>query len=178
VPTPRAAGSTAGEEEDAILGLTLAYPIERARLVLAKAAAVAVSVVVIAAGTFVGLVAGVAVAGGGIGLGKLGALALHLAFFGIAIGAFALALGATTGQRAVASGVAAAFAVLAFLINGFAPLIDQVEWLKYLSPFYYYSGHDPISNGVDLADLATLAATSIVLTAVAAVGFTRRDLRK
>lgn len=173
-----AAGSIAGEEEDGILGLTLAYPIDRSRLVLAKAAAVSVSVLIIALGTFVGLVAGVAVGGGGIGLGNLAALALHLAFLGLALGALALALAATTGRRAVAAGGAAAFALVAFLINGFAPLIDGLTWLKYLSPFYYYSGHDPLGNGVDTGDLAILGATSIALVVIAALGIRSRDLRK
>jgi hypothetical protein len=35
---------------------------------------------------------------------------------------------------------AAGFAVLGFLVNGFAPLIEAIAWLKYVSPFYYYSG--------------------------------------
>lgn len=173
-----AAGSTAGEEEDGILGLTLAYPIRRSRLIAAKGAAVAVGVAIIAAGTFLGLVAGVAVAGGGIALGNLAALALHLAFFGFAIGALALALAAATGRRAVASGAAAAFTLVAFLINGFAPLVDAISWLKYLSPFFYYAGHDPIGHGVDLGDLAVLGAVAIALTLVAVVQIERRDLRR
>ncbi len=173
-----AAGSTAGEEEDGILGLTLAYPIRRSRLIAAKGAAVAVGVAIIAAGTFLGLVAGVAVAGGGIALGNLAALALHLAFFGFAIGALALALAAATGRRAVASGGAAAFTLVAFLINGFAPLVDAISWLKYLSPFFYYAGHDPIGHGVDLGDLAVLGAVAIALTLVAVVQIERRDLRR
>jgi ABC-2 type transport system permease protein len=172
-----AVGTTAREEEDGILGLTLAYPITRSRLLLAKAAAVAVTVLAVALGTFVGLTAGVAAAGGGIGIGELAALVLHLAFFGLALGALALALAAVTGRAAVASGGAAAFGVLAFLVNGFAPLVDGIGWLKYLSPFYYCTGHDPIANGVHLADLAVLAAATVALTAVAVVGFTRRDLR-
>jgi ABC-2 type transport system permease protein len=173
-----AAGSTAGEEEDGILGLTLAYPIRRSRLIAAKGAAVAVGVAIIAAGTFLGLVAGVAVAGGGIALGNLAALALHLAFFGFAIGALALALAAATGRRAVASGGAAAFTLVAFLINGFAPLVDAISWLKYLSPFFYYAGDDPIGHGVDLGDLAVLGAVAIALTLVAVVQIERRDLRR
>src|SRR4051812_45090270 len=79
-----AVATTAGEEEDGILGLTLAYPIERSRLLLAKAAAVAVSVTIVALGTFAGLVVGVAVAGGGVGIGHLAALSLHLELFGLA----------------------------------------------------------------------------------------------
>ena len=172
-----AAGSTAGEEESGILGLVLAHPIGRARLVLEKAGAVAVGVLIIAAGTWLGLVVGVAVAGGGISLGHQAALAVHLAFFGFASGAVALALAGATGRRAVAAGGAAAFAVVGFLINGFAPLVHGVSWLKFASPFYYYAGHDPLGSGIHLGDLAVLAAATAVLTAVAAVSFRRRDLR-
>ena len=172
-----AAGSTAGEEESGILGLVLAHPIGRSRLVLEKAGAVAVGVLIIAAGTWLGLVVGVAIAGGGIGLGHQAALAVHLACFGFASGAVALALAGITGRRAVAAGGAGAFAVVGFLINGFAPLVHGVSWLKYASPFYYYAGHDPLGSGIHLGDLAVLAAATAVLTAVAAVSLRRRDLR-
>ncbi len=172
-----AAALTAGEEEDRILGLVFAHPVERSRVVLAKGAAVGVSVCVIALGTWLGLVGGVAIAGGGIGIGELAALAIHLAFFGFAVGSLAVALAAATGRRAVATAGAAAFAVLGFLINGFAPLIDAVAWLKYVSPFYYYSGHDPLVNGVDLTDLAVLAAASVALMAFGMVAIQRRDVR-
>ena len=52
-----AAALTAGEEEDGILGLVLAHPVERSRVVLAKGAAVGVCVCVISLGTWLGLVA-------------------------------------------------------------------------------------------------------------------------
>ena len=70
-----AAASTAGDEEAGILALTLAHPVERSSLVLAKAAAVAISVALVALATLVGLVAGVAVGGGGIAFTNLAALA-------------------------------------------------------------------------------------------------------
>ena len=68
--------------------------------------------------------------------------------------------------------------MLGFLLNGFAPLVDALDWLKYLSLFYYYEGHDPIANGVDAGDLAVLAAATISLTALALVGIRNRDLRR
>ena len=77
----------------------------------------------------------------------------------------------------MATAGAAASAVLGFLINGFAPLVDAIAWLKYVSPFYYYSGHDPLANGVDLTDLAVLAAASVALMAFGTVAIQRRDLR-
>lgn len=172
-----AAATTAGEEEDRILSLVLSHPIDRSRLVAAKAGAVAACVVIVAAGTFAGLVAGVALGGGGIGVGRLAALALHLAFFGFASGAVALALGAATGRRTLASGGAAAYAVAGFLVNGFAPLVGGLSWLKYLSTFHYYSGHDPLGSGARIGDLAVLGVLAIALTAVAMAAIRRRDLR-
>lgn len=169
--------STAGEEEAGILALVLAHPIERGRLVLDKAAATAVVVVIVAGGTWIGLMLGVAAAGGGISVADITALAVHLAGFGFAIGAVALALATTTGRPSVAATGAAAVGVAGFLVNGFAPLLSGFTWLKYLSVFYYYSGHDPITDGVDLGGLVVLAVVACALTTVAVVGLRRRDLR-
>jgi ABC-2 type transport system permease protein len=168
---------TAGEEEAGILALVLAHPVERGRLLVARAAAVAVVVVIVAFGTWIGLLAGVAVAGGGITAGHLTALAIQLSFFGFAMGALALALAAVTGRSSVAAAGAGGFGVLAFLVNGFAPLVDGIAWLKYLSPFYYYTGHDPIADGIDVGGVVVLTVATVVLVAIAVVGFRRRDLR-
>ncbi len=78
----------------------------------------------------------------------------------------------------MASGGAAAFALLGFLVNGFAPLVDALAWLKYASLFYYYEGHDPIANGIDAADLAVLAVATLAFVALAVLGIRHRDLRK
>jgi ABC-2 type transport system permease protein len=171
-----ASATTAGEEEDRILGLLLAHPIRRSRLVAAKGAAIAGVVVIIALAAWIGLIAGVALGGGGISIGHLAALCLQLAFLGFATGALALALGAGTGRRALATAVAAAVAVLGWLINGFAPLVGAIAWLKYLSVFYYYAGHDPLTRGVDIAGILVLGAFTILLTAVAMISIERRDL--
>jgi hypothetical protein len=63
------------------------------------------------------------------------------------------------------------------LVNGIAPTVNGIAWLKYLTFFYYYEGHDPLTSGVYLPGLAVLAALTIALTAAAVVGFAHRDLR-
>jgi ABC-2 type transport system permease protein len=172
-----AAAITAGEEEDRILALVLAHPITRARLLAAKAGAVAILVMVVAVASWAGLLAGVALGGGGIGIGHITAFAVHLAFFGLAMGGVALAVGAGTGRRGLSTGVAAGVGILGWLINGFAPLVSGTAWLKYLSPFYYYAGHDPLRRGIDAVDLVVLGALALVLTAIGTAAFERRDLR-
>jgi ABC-2 type transport system permease protein len=63
------------------------------------------------------------------------------------------------------------------LINGFAPLVDAIAWLKHLSPFHYYVCHDPLKSGVDVVDLAVSGLFALALAAGAIVGLRRRDLR-
>ncbi len=172
-----ASATTAGEEEDRILGLVLAHPISRPRLVAAKAAAIAGVVLIIAFATWAGLILGVAIGGGGITIAHITALAVQLAFFGFATGAVAIAVGAGTGRRSLATGVAAAVGVVGWLINSFAPLVGAIAWLKYLSPFYYYAGHDPLTQGVDLTGVIVLGVASLLLTGLGMVGIERRDLR-
>lgn len=172
-----ASASTAGEEEDRIMAPVLAHPIRRARLIVSKTFAIAAVVVIIAFGTWIGLIVGVAAGGGGISLAHMAALAVQLAFFGFATGAVAIALGAGTGRRSLATGVAAAVAILGWLINSFAPLVSAIQWLKYLSFFYYYAGHDPLTHGVNLTGVIVLGAVALLLTTLGIAGFERRDLR-
>jgi ABC-2 type transport system permease protein len=172
-----ASATTAGEEERGILGLVLSHPVTRGRLVIDKAAAVAVVVLVVAFGTWVGLLTGVAVAGGGIPVANITALSLSLACFGFALGGLSLALAGTTGRKSVAVAGAGAFAVVGFVVNGFAPLVDGLDWLEYLSPFYYYTGHDPLTRGFDWAGVVVLTLATVALVTVAVVGIQRRDLR-
>ncbi|MGH7721230.1 MAG: hypothetical protein ACRENL_00155 [Candidatus Dormibacteria bacterium] len=118
-----------------------------------------------------------ALGGGGITVGHITALALLLACFGFTAGALALALAAGTGRRSLSVAVAAGVAILGWLINSFAPLVSILSWLKYLSFFYYYAGHDPLTRGVDIVGMAVLVGLTLLLTLVAMAAFEHRDLR-
>jgi len=132
---------------------------------------------VVAAATWIGLISGVALAGGGISVVRTGAFSLQLAGFGVAIGAIALAVGAGDGRRSLAVGAAVGVAVAGWLINGFAALVPGISWSRFLSPFYYYARHDPLTRGLDGGGLAVLSALTVTLVAVGVVAFQSRDLR-
>jgi ABC-2 type transport system permease protein len=146
-------------------------------LIAAKAAAIALVVVAIAVAIWIGLIVGVAIGGGGITLAHMTALAIQLAFFGLATGALALALAAATGRKPLATGIAAAVAIVGWLINSLAPLVGAISWLKYLAPYYYYAGHDPLARGIDIPGLIVLGTLTVILTAIAMVSIQHRDLR-
>ena len=172
-----ATATTAGDEDEGVLATLLAHPIARTRLLFAKTLALTLLILAVAVATWVGLIIGVAIAGGGISTAHLAAQAAHLGLLGLALGSLALALGASTGRKPVAAGGAAVVAILGFLLNGLAPLITALSWTQYLSPFYYYANGRPLTNGAQWGHLAVLAAASLVLVALAVAGFRRRDLR-
>ena len=133
-------------------------------------------IVALSPATWIGLVAGVAIAGGGISTAHLAAQVAHLGMLGLTFAALALALGASTGRKQVAAGGATAIAIVGFLFNGLAPLTGALSGAQYLSPFYYYLGDRPLTNGAQWGHLALLAAASLVLVGVALAGFRHRDL--
>jgi ABC-2 type transport system permease protein len=131
-------------------------------------------------GAAVLLWAGVAISSAGYNIGLnlagLTAICVHLLFLAIAFGAIAVAVGAITGNPGLSTGIAGALAVAAYVANALLPLARLGDWAK-LSPWYYFAGSNPLSNGIDGWHLLVLAAISAVAVAVALIGFTRRDLK-
>lgn len=171
------AGAVAGEEESGRLDLLLAHPVARWSYLLQRFAAIVVSMLVI--GFVLGL-AIVALSGpaefGDLGAGNLMAAALHLSVLGILCAAVALGVGAATGRRGLAFAAVALVAVGGFLANNLAPLVDELAWMRDLSPFRYYSGGEPLRHGLQVADLGVLLVASAVLIAVGGLLFDRRDV--
>jgi ABC-2 type transport system permease protein len=167
----------AGEEESGRLDLTLAHPVSRWSVALQRFAALVVGMLVACAALAVALIA---ISGPAqlddIGTANLVAASFHLAMFGIFIGAVALAVGAMTGRRSLVYAAVALVAVGGFLANNLAPLVDEIAFLRDLSPFHFYSGGEPLKNGLQVVDLGVLAAASAVLVIVGGVIFDRRDV--
>jgi ABC-2 type transport system permease protein len=167
---------TAGEERDHTLDLLLAHPVTRARALLEKTAAL------LGSGLMLGLVSAITL----IVFGPLVDLDLSLgAYVGATLSsvavawvfaAVALAMGAWTGSRAVSIGVASGLAVVLYIFWGLAPLVDALEMTNPINPWYWSLAGDPVVNGIQLANLGLLVAMTAGFTALAVVGFRRRDL--
>ena len=171
------ARAVAGDEDAGTLDLVLAHPVSRRGLALQRFGALLLGMVVVAG---VLLAAMVALRGafqlGDVAVGGLVAINLQLALFGAAFGALAFAVGAATGSRAAALGAGAGVAVLAYLANSVFPQVEALEWTRTLSPFHWYLGGDPLTDGVQWTGVAALAATTLVLVAAGTALFTRRDV--
>ncbi|WP_456564313.1 ABC transporter permease [Blastococcus sp. SYSU D00695] len=170
------ADGIAGEEERRSLDLLLADPVSRTRVVLERMAAMVAGVAVLATAAGLALVGAGVFAGLDLPVARVAAATLHLGLLGCVFGALAAAVGAATGRPAAARAVAASVAVLAYLVNGLAPLVAWLRPLRDLSPFAQYSGHVPLVTGVSWPGVAVAAGTVAVLAALAVAAFRRRDV--
>ncbi|MEV0714425.1 ABC transporter permease subunit [Asanoa sp. NPDC050611] len=171
------ARAVAGDEESGGLDLLLAHPVSRTKLVWSRLGALAIGAGLLAGLVLVAMLAVRSSASlDSVSVGQFAAQCVALALLSTALGAFALALGAVTGSRGTTLGGTAAVAVLAYAAHSFAGQIG-VGPARYLSPFHYYIGHEPLRNGFQWGDLGVLAAAVLVLGGVASVVFNRRDLR-
>ncbi len=168
----------AGDEDAGTLDLILAHPVSRRAVAVQRFGALLLGVVLV---TAVLLAAMLALRGpfelGAVAVGGLVAINLQLALFGACFGALAFAVGAATGSKAAALGAGAGAAVLAYLANSVFPQVSALSWTRTVSPFHWYLGGSPLTEGVQWSGVALLLGTTVVLVAAGTFAFTRRDLK-
>jgi ABC-2 type transport system permease protein len=165
----------AGEEEDGTLELELTSPVERRRVFIERLAALWLDVLLLVAVLTVVSILLVLALDIDVGPTFLLAGAIGLYLLVIGMGTIALGVGAITGRRAIALGVAAGVAVLAYIFNAIGPTIPA-GWMTAVSPFSWYLEHEPLVNGLDVPRLLLLAAIPIVFAVAGLARFGRRDL--
>jgi ABC-2 type transport system permease protein len=168
----------AGEESKRTMGLLLANPISRQRVVLEKMAAMVVLTTALGVVTFAGTVLGSMLGGLGISVANIAAMALSATLLGLTFGALALAVSAGTGQVKKAVFGTVGPALVFYLMNAFLPLNENLVGYAKWSVFHYYSGNEPLINGPHFGHVALLIALTIGLVVVAVALFNRRDLRQ
>ncbi|MEA1902103.1 MAG: ABC transporter permease subunit [Actinomycetota bacterium] len=169
--------SIAGEEVNGTMGLLLGNPKSRTSVLLSKTLSL---LAVVAVGGLILWGAGYAVpAMLGVDMAPfhVGALVFHMSVNAVFYGLLATAVGAWTGSAKAASGTAIAVMVISYLATGILPLIEGLEDVAKLFPWYYFNHGAPVSNGIDWGDMAVLGSLAALFLVIAVVGVNRRDLR-
>ncbi|HET8989341.1 MAG TPA: ABC transporter permease subunit [Humibacillus sp.] len=169
--------AVAGEEGKRTLDLLVTAPVSRRRIVVEKAVAMVVGTFGLSALLGVSLVVEGRFADMDLPTAEVAAAMLHLAFLGLVFGAMALAIGCLTGQAGLSKAVPAVVAVVTYVVNGLGGMVTWLEPLQRYSPFFQFSGHDPLRNGISWPAVAVAFVTVAVLVVLAVVGFERRDVR-
>lgn len=172
-----ASRALAGEEEDGTLGLLLAYPLTRRRLILQRFAAMAASIGALGTAFWLVLVLATRLAGMDVGAADLGQALLLFTLLGLAVGSVTLAVGGATGRKALSIAAGAGVGAGMYLLNTLGQLDDTIEPFRVLSLFYYTGGTTPLGQGLAAGHVAVLLGASAALLTATLVLFERRDLR-
>ena len=172
------ARAISAEEEKGTMGMLLANPVTRSRIVREKSLALVGYTVALGVVTFLGSWATVALSDSVIPIANLASSSLLLTLLGLVFGAVALAVGASTGKTRLASYTAAGAMVVGYFIWSFFPLSERFASWARLSPFHYYLGSDPLVNGMHWGHAAVLAGLFAILIVVSMPLFERRDVVK
>jgi ABC-2 type transport system permease protein len=171
------AKAVAGLEDRHVLDLLLANPISRQRFVWQRYCAL---LIVMAGLGLVLLVLPLLLSQTmdmGVSVVEVTAASVGLFALALLFATLSMAVGAATGRRATALGVAGTVAVAGYVIFALGRSVPWMEPLRWLSPFQYYLGGDPLHAGFHVGYLLILLAGSAVLAGFALRSFDRRDVR-
>jgi ABC-2 type transport system permease protein len=94
---------------------------------------------------------------------------------GLVYGYFALAAQSLKGKRTFGAAAGAGFLALTYFFNLVADQVGALEFLKYLSPFYYFNVQNILLTGANITNFAVLALCAVAFYIVAYVKFMNRD---
>jgi ABC-2 type transport system permease protein len=167
----------AGDEEAGTLDLVQAHPVSRTSLALQRMAALAVALALIVVVFWVAMLALSGPAGfSEIGPGRLAAASVHLGAFAVLFGSASFGVGAATGRRGIALGVAGGAALLAYAAKGLLPQVSGLEWTSSYSAFTWLNGSEPLRTGIDWGYVGLMLAIAAVLVAAGTWAYGRRDI--
>lgn len=169
------AACLAGQDEDGTLALVAALPLPRRAILSQKVSAMAVQAVLLSAAVAVCVEIGRGFQLN-IATGNTVAISVALVLMGLDFGLITMAIGAATGRRGTALGIASGLAAASYLLSSLATTISAIRPGRYLSLFYWSVGNGQISNGVSLADLTVLIAVGLGALFAAILTFHRADL--
>lgn len=170
----RGARLVAGEEEEGTLEVVLTTPTPLPRVLVDKAAGLAVGLLALGAMLFVTLTIGDLALGMEMPVWQLAVASGAMVLIGLEHGMLALAVGAATGRRVLAASVAGAVAVLGYVVYVLGQLVEAFRPWMVVSPFQHALVGGPIGSGVRVEHLVMLVISAALLGA-AIPRFSRRD---
>lgn len=169
-------GIMAGDEDKGTLQTMLAQPVSRHRLLLEKFLAGSVITFVVCLGAALGILLALPFIHESLSLVRLLQAITGVWLLTMLFGMIGFALGAITGKRGLAGGVAGLFAFGTYLLTSLVASVSSLKGLEKISPFHYYN--NPLITRVGLIghDVLIFAIPILVLLLISAWVFTHRDV--
>jgi ABC-2 type transport system permease protein len=169
------------EVETRFVDLTLARPVTRGQVIVRTAIVLIVAgglmLVLMSAGTSIGLACCTPIDAPPVPRGVIASLAIGLAAVMACWGGITLAIASVSKRRAVAAAIAGVSALTAYLLDYLARAWDPAAPFGVVSPFHYF---DPMAvvggQPVGIWNVGVLLAIALTGATVGYVMFSRRDI--
>ncbi len=172
----RGARGIAGEEGDGTLELLVTQPLSRRAIAVDKLVAMLVGLAVLVVVELVLLVVAMPLVDLSFPAGNIAGASIGLYLLSAMFGCLAFGVGAATGRRTLAVGVAGGLAGGLFLLAGFGALVEALEPIAEVSPFAVYDGTTVLADGLGVGPMLAFLATAVAFAAAGLMAFDRRDL--
>lgn len=164
------------EEASGTIESLLSRPISRTRLLLAKAGAGALCILIVTGVGSMVMIAMAQVVHLGIPIGNIAAACLACFMLVLSFSAVAFLLAATGRGRVAALGVTVVYALGGYIVGSLA---STVQWLKTPSlvfPYHYYRSADILRGTFNWSSMLFFSLFTFGCTMLAWLSFRRRDL--
>ena len=168
--------STASEESTKSLDIVLSTPITRERFLIEKILSVIAKVAFVSILHFVAYYLLGILFSQEVSLIGLLSICLSLFLLGITFGMLAVMIGTLKGNPSQAIGISSGIALISYLIANIAPLVDSIDFTKYISLFHYYKASDPLKNGFHSWHWAPFVVMTTFFIISSIILFKKRDL--
>jgi ABC-2 type transport system permease protein len=170
------ARTIARPEEDGGMELLLVIPLSRRAFAVQRLAATGVALTAVAAVPWILLSIIVPAIGMDIPLSNVAAASAGLVALVWCFAGIAFLIGAATGRRGHVLAITGVVGVGTYMANAIAGISDSVNWLRWLSPFHYFIGTDPLQTGWHPVELLVLVLVGIGTSIAGVMLFDRRDV--
>jgi ABC-2 type transport system permease protein len=166
----------AGEEGNKTLGVLMARPISRWRVLLEKALAIVLGLILITGAIIAGSLLGGWTAGVDISYEDLVLSLVYTIPYGLWLIGFGLFCSALFKSRMVAALVATFVVVFGYMLNSLTEFIDSLRAYALASPIYYYAWAEPLVRSPKYDNMAILMGTGLLFFIGALIAFERREV--
>lgn len=171
-----ASAAIAGEENSKTLGLLMARPVARSRVLLEKAGAITFGLLAITASIVAGLLLGGFIAGVELSYWDLTLSLIYTLPYGLWLIGFGLFCSALFRSRMTAALVATGVVIFGYMLNSLTEFIDELHVYNYSSPIYYYSWAEPLVRSPKYDNMLFLIGAGLLFLAGAVIAFERREI--
>jgi len=165
------------EERDKTADFLLVKPVKRSKVMTQKIIASLVSIVLLNVVTWIGSILVVDIYNSGPSINDLIAkLMISLFFLQILFFAIGLFFGVILRTTKKATGASTAFLLGTFILSAAIDLYEELDVLKYITPFKYFDGKMIYMEGLDTGSIILSSVLSVLAIGISYYMYQKKDL--